>query len=140
MAHPILMPKAGQSMTEGKIVSWLKKEGEPVGRGEPLLEVETDKANLEVEAGEGGILRKIFHGEGEVCPVLSVLGVIGGPDEAIDFEAIQRGAPPQENESAASLPSPAEAGGGGPAARIGAASRSPSTRSAPASRSPARSG
>ena len=57
MAHPILMPKAGQSMTEGKIVTWLKKEGDPVERGAPLLEIETDKANLDVEATEAGILR-----------------------------------------------------------------------------------
>ena len=50
MAHPVRMPSAGQSMTEGRIVSWLKKEGEAVQSGEPLLEIETDKANLEVEA------------------------------------------------------------------------------------------
>ena len=118
MAHPILMPKAGQSMTEGKIVSWLKKEGEPVGRGDPLLEIETDKANLEVEAGDAGILRKIFHREGEVCPVLAVLGVIGAPDETIDFEAIQRGAPPSEKESE-TFSSTAAAGGGGPPRSVG---------------------
>ena len=61
MAHPILMPKAGQSMTEGKIVAWLKKEGDAVARGEPLLEIETDKANLEVEACHGGDIRVTFR-------------------------------------------------------------------------------
>lgn len=89
MASPILMPRAGQSMTEGKIVVWLKKEGDAVQRGEPLLEIETDKANLEVEALDEGVLRKIFNQEGEVIPVLGVIGVIGGKDEKIDFEAIQ---------------------------------------------------
>ena len=89
MSHPVQMPKAGQSMTEGRIVSWLVKEGDRVERGDPLLEIETDKANLEVEALAAGHLRKIFVGDGEVCPVLAVIGVLGEPDEEIDFEAIR---------------------------------------------------
>ena len=89
MAHPILMPKAGQSMTEGKIVAWLKKEGDAVERGAPLLEIETDKANLDVEATEEGVLRLIAHQEGETVPVLTVIGVIGEPDEEIDLEALR---------------------------------------------------
>ena len=89
MAHPILMPKAGQSMTEGKIVTWLKKEGDAIERGTPLLEIETDKANLDVEATEEGILRLIAHQEGETVPVLTVIGVIGEQDEDIDLEALR---------------------------------------------------
>ena len=89
MAHPILMPKAGQSMTEGKIVTWLKKEGDPVERGAPLLEIETDKANLDVEATEEGVLRLIAHQEGETVPVLTVIGVIGEPEEEIDLDALR---------------------------------------------------
>ncbi len=89
MAHPILMPKAGQSMTEGKIVTWLKKEGDAIERGAPLLEIETDKANLDVEATEEGILRLIAHQEGETVPVLTVIGVIGEQDEDIDLEALR---------------------------------------------------
>jgi len=76
-------------MTEGTIVGWLKNEGDPVEKGEALLEIETDKANLEVEALEEGVLRKIFHAAGETCEVLSVLGVIGAADEDIDFEALR---------------------------------------------------
>ena len=94
MAHTILMPQAGQSMTEGRIVSWLKKEGESVERGEPLMEIETDKANLEVEALESGVLRKIFVAEGELCPVLVPVGVIGAADEEIDFDALLTAATP----------------------------------------------
>ena len=89
MAHPILMPKAGQTMTEGKLIAWLKKEGDVVERGEPLLEIETDKANLEVESTEAGVLKKTFAAEGDVCPVLSVVGVLGDEDEEIDFEAVR---------------------------------------------------
>ncbi len=89
MAHPILMPKAGQSMTEGKIVTWLKKEGDPIERGAPILEIETDKANVDVEATEEGVLRLIVHQEGETVPVLTVIGVIGEADEEIDLEELR---------------------------------------------------
>ena len=89
MAHPILMPKAGQSMTEGKIVTWLKKEGDPIERGAPILEIETDKANIDVEATEEGVLRLVVHQEGETVPVLTVIGVIGEADEEIDLEELR---------------------------------------------------
>ncbi|MCH2364770.1 MAG: E3 binding domain-containing protein, partial [Planctomycetes bacterium] len=107
------MPKAGQSMTEGKIVTWLKKEGDPVERGAPLLEIETDKANLDVEATEEGILRLIAHQEGETIPVLTVIGVIGEPDEEIDLDALrsQHEKPAEETnetEKKAAAPAPAE--------------------------------
>ena len=56
MAYAVIMPKAGMSMETGKIVKWLKKEGERVETGEPLLEIETDKVNMEVEAMNSGLL------------------------------------------------------------------------------------
>ena len=90
MAHSILMPKAGQSMTEGTIVTWFKKEGESVERGEPLLEIETDKANLDVEAPEAGVLRKVFHDEGEVVPVLAVLAVVVPLAQAEPGKGVQK--------------------------------------------------
>lgn len=105
MATPILMPKAGQSMTEGRIVSWLKKEGDQVARGEALLEIETDKANLEVEALEPGVLRKIFHAAGETVPVLSVIGVVGAAGEAIDFDKLRATGPPADANPPATPPS-----------------------------------
>ena len=102
MAHPVLMPSAGQSMTEGRIVVWLKKEGERVKRGEPLLEIETDKANLEVEALAEGVLRKIFHEEGETVAVLTVIAVIGAADEEIDFEAVRAAGGEESRDGGAS--------------------------------------
>ncbi len=119
MAHPILMPKAGQSMEEGRVVSWLVSEGDRVERGDPLVEIETDKANLEVEALASGTLLKTLAAEGDMCPVLTVIGVIGEPDEEVDIEALKssaaqaaaEAAPPTERSdppppSAASRPSP----------------------------------
>jgi pyruvate dehydrogenase E2 component (dihydrolipoamide acetyltransferase) len=127
MAHLILMPKAGQSMTEGRVVAWLKKEGDAVARGEPLLEIETDKANLEVEAPESGVLRRIFVAEGEVCDVLAPVGVLGGAGEEIDFEALRKeGAPP--SSAAADAAAKKSAG----AALAAAAPRGEPARSEPA--------
>ena len=58
MKHVIIMPDLGQTTSEAKIVSWLKNPGDKLAMGEPLLEVETDKATMDVEAYVGGYLRK----------------------------------------------------------------------------------
>jgi len=85
-------------MTEGKIVQWFQKEGDAVRRGDPLLEIETDKANMEVEAPADGVLRKIFHREGEVVPVLTPIAVVAPADETLDLEELSR---PEEGAEAA---------------------------------------
>jgi pyruvate dehydrogenase E2 component (dihydrolipoamide acetyltransferase) len=82
----IIMPKAGQTMEEGTILHWYKGEGETVNRGEPLLDVDTDKAAIEVEAPEGGVLRKILCPEGASVPVLAPIAIIAGPDEDVESE------------------------------------------------------
>lgn len=69
MIKKIIMPKLGETMEEGEIIKWLKREGEEVKKGEPLLEIATDKANMEVEATASGYLRKIVAKEGEKIPV-----------------------------------------------------------------------
>jgi pyruvate dehydrogenase E2 component (dihydrolipoyllysine-residue acetyltransferase) len=79
----ITMPKAGQSMEEGTIISWLKEEGDEVEVGDVLLEVETDKAVVDVESTQSGTLRKILRAEDEIVPVLAVIAFIGDPDEEI---------------------------------------------------------
>ncbi len=65
MATKILMPKLSDTMTEGIILKWLKKEGEKVKQGETLVEIESDKADMELEAYDSGILRKIMAPEGD---------------------------------------------------------------------------
>lgn len=77
---PIRMPQPGQSMEEGLIVRWLAREGDTLAKGDPLFEVETDKAVLEVEAPEDGRLARILVGEGETVAVKTVVAVLAGSD------------------------------------------------------------
>ncbi|HLZ81757.1 MAG TPA: dihydrolipoamide acetyltransferase family protein [Ktedonobacteraceae bacterium] len=77
------MPKMGDSMEEGKILQWIKKEGEEVKKGEMLAEVETDKVNIEIEAFASGILRKILVPEGASALVGAEIALIGAQDEPL---------------------------------------------------------
>ena len=104
----IQMPQAGQSMEEGTIVRWLKKEGDKVQSKDILLEVETDKAVVEVEAGHDGILRKILLQPGIMVPVHTRIGFIGEASEPLpaDLEAPAGAAPaPQAAPTPAAAPS-----------------------------------
>ena len=87
MAKDILMPLLSPSMTEGTLVKWLKKEGDAVKSGDVLAEVETDKATMDLEAFDSGILRKILIQEGAKVPVQTRIGIIGTKDEKIDESA-----------------------------------------------------
>lgn len=86
MAEVIKMPKLGLSMQKGTIVKWLFKEGERVEKGEPLLEIETEKIVNEIESPISGILLKIYVHEGETAPILTPLGVVGRIGEKIDTD------------------------------------------------------
>ena len=66
MAARVLMPKGSDTMTEGKVLKWLKGEGDSISNGDALVEIETDKVNMEVEAMAAGVLRKILVQEGAV--------------------------------------------------------------------------
>lgn len=83
MATQVVMPQLGESVVEGKVTKWLKREGEQVARNEPLLEVETDKVTTEVTAIEGGTLLKVFVPEGTTVRAGTPLAVIGQPGEPI---------------------------------------------------------
>lgn len=77
MITEVIMPKLGLAMEEGTVSRWFKKEGDRVEAGEPLLEITTDKANVEIEASASGILRKILVGEGVTVSVTQVIAYIG---------------------------------------------------------------
>lgn len=83
MATKILMPKLSDTMTEGVILKWLKKEGDKVKQGEILVEIESDKADMEVEAYDSGVVRKIFISAGEKAPIGSPIAIIAEKDEDI---------------------------------------------------------
>ncbi|HUB68228.1 MAG TPA: pyruvate dehydrogenase complex dihydrolipoamide acetyltransferase [Candidatus Methylacidiphilales bacterium] len=98
MAKDILMPALSPSMTEGTLVKWIKKEGDAIKQGDVLAEVETDKATMDLEAFDAGILRKILIQGGEKVPINTRIGIIGAKDEAIDLSA------PAKLEAAAAPP------------------------------------
>jgi pyruvate dehydrogenase E2 component (dihydrolipoamide acetyltransferase) len=77
----IIMPKMGDAMTEGKVVRWYKKAGEPVKKGDPVLEIETDKVNLDLEAEQDGTIGEIAVQEGQMVPVGGRLATILGAGE-----------------------------------------------------------
>lgn len=108
----IIMPKMGDAMTEGKVIRWYKKAGDTVTKGEPLLEIETDKVNLDLEAEEDGVLGEILAEEGatvEVGKTLAMIGADGGPAAAKKDKAAKapkkdepsKDEPPADEESAA---------------------------------------
>jgi dihydrolipoamide dehydrogenase len=83
MGNFILMPKLGMTMTDGKIIKWLKDEGDMIEKGDYIFEVETDKTSLEVDSLYTGILLKKYYGAGEDVPCNSEMGYIGKTGEAI---------------------------------------------------------
>jgi pyruvate dehydrogenase E2 component (dihydrolipoamide acetyltransferase) len=93
MAETINMPKLGFDMAEGTLVRWVKKEGEPVNKGEILAEIETDKATVEVESSASGVVRKLVVEEGAVVPVGAPIAIVGTAEERIDEGAQGLGKP-----------------------------------------------
>lgn len=83
MAEQVLMPKLGATMEKGTILDWLKNEGDPIEKGEPILEIMTDKINLEVEATRSGILLKRLFDVNEEVAVLEPIAYIGEVGEDI---------------------------------------------------------
>ena len=95
------MPKLSPTMEEGQIARWLKKEGDKVSMGEPLAEIDTDKATMEMQALADGVLRKILVNEGQSAPLGQTIAVIGKEDEDITSlvsEAPAAAAPPKQEQ------------------------------------------
>ena len=86
MAFVIQMPKLGHTMTEGTVIQWHKHPGDKIREGESILTVETDKAQVEVEAPTAGVFAKLIAAEGLVVPVGGPLGVITAEGEAVPAE------------------------------------------------------
>jgi pyruvate dehydrogenase E2 component (dihydrolipoamide acetyltransferase) len=83
MASQVIMPKLSPTMEEGVVSRWLKKEGDKVSMGEPLAEIDTDKATMEMQALANGVLRKILINEGESAPLGQLIAIVGEPEEDI---------------------------------------------------------
>ncbi len=100
MATNVIMPALGMAQETGKVLQWLKREGDAVTKGEPLLEIETDKATVELEAPASGILRHVTAAAGETVPVGQAIAQILAPGES-----------PQDAPSTTTGASPAAPGG-----------------------------
>ncbi|WP_411504462.1 dihydrolipoamide acetyltransferase family protein [Brevibacillus centrosporus] len=83
MATAVFMPKLSMTMETGTVIQWFKQEGDPVREGDVLLEVLTDKINIEVESYTTGTLLKIYYGPDEVVPVNQVIGYVGAAGEVV---------------------------------------------------------
>src|ERR1700752_2715173 len=92
MVTQVLMPALSPTMTEGKIARWLKSEGDAVHSGDVLAEIETDKATMEVEAVDDGVLAKIVIPEGtEHVAVNTPIAVIAGNGEEVGVPTVRSG-------------------------------------------------
>jgi pyruvate dehydrogenase E2 component (dihydrolipoamide acetyltransferase) len=104
MATNVILPALGMSQDTGKILQWLKQEGEQVAKGEPLAEIETDKATVEIEAPADGILARISAAAGDDVPVGKVIATILAPGEVSPADESQVDKQLSTWERATSLP------------------------------------
>src|SRR5579863_6925164 len=122
MAVSVSMPQLGESVSEGTVTRWLKKEGERVERDEPLLEISTDKVDTEIPSPASGILRSIAVAEDETVAVGAQLATIDD-DESAGAGAAPGAAAPPAAASAAAAPAAPAGVGLAPAAAGGGAER-----------------
>jgi len=92
------MPKFNMSMTIGLVAKWFKREGEFVTKGEPLCEIEGDKATMELESPADGVLLKIVIPEGQESQILKIIGIIGKPEDNFQEELDKESKSPSEKE------------------------------------------
>ena len=100
------MPKLSDTMDEGIILKWVKKEGDAVKQGEIIAEVQTDKAEMELEAYDSGIIRKIFVPEGKGAPVGKPIAIIGSATEDISALLVDTSAPVASHGASPSIEIP----------------------------------
>ncbi|HEX5889004.1 MAG TPA: pyruvate dehydrogenase complex dihydrolipoamide acetyltransferase [Pyrinomonadaceae bacterium] len=146
MATKVIMPKLSPTMEEGQISRWLKKEGDKVAMGEPLAEIDTDKATMEMQALANGVLRKIIVGEGQSAPLGEPIAIVGEADEDISSllaEASAAAPAPAQQAPAQPEPPPPPAAAEQPAplqAQAAAAGSAANGRQSAAAPAPAQSG
>jgi pyruvate dehydrogenase E2 component (dihydrolipoyllysine-residue acetyltransferase) len=129
----VVMPKLSDAMESGKIIKWLKKEGDRIQGGDILAEVETDKADVEMEAFGAGVLRKILVPAGETAAIGALIGVIAEPGE--DIAALVASAPAGAGAGAGSAAQKTSLRAEpAPASALRPASVTPSAPAAPAAR------
>jgi pyruvate dehydrogenase E2 component (dihydrolipoyllysine-residue acetyltransferase) len=116
MSTKVVMPQMGESITEGTIVRWFKRVGEPIAKDEPLLEISTDKVDAEVPSPASGTLAKILHEPGETVAVETLIAEIAGDGESAEAAAVPAEPTVQETPSTAPAPRPAPAPAPSPAA------------------------
>jgi len=83
MAVKVIMPQAGQDLETGVVKQWHKAEGDAVAKGEPIVQIETEKVDLDVEAPASGVLLRILVPEETETAIFSTIGIIGEPGEDI---------------------------------------------------------
>ena len=83
MAVKVIMPQAGQDLETGVVTQWHKAEGDSVEKGEAIVQIETEKVSLDVEAPAAGILLRILVPDGTETPIFSTIAIIGQPGEDI---------------------------------------------------------
>src|SRR5262249_40884979 len=104
MPTSVIMPALELAQETGKVIRWLKSAGDPVTKGEPIVEIETDKVTTEIEAAVSGILREVTAQEGDVVPVGQAIAIIvemGEHTRAVATAPPRPGAAPRPVESAA---------------------------------------
>src|SRR2546425_571361 len=111
MATDVTMPRLSDSMEEGTILKWIVEEGGEVKRGEPLVEIETDKANMTYEADTSGTLIEVVAKEGDTLPIGEVIARIGEEGEKPSKDSEDREEEETVTESE-EKPEPARAAGG----------------------------
>ncbi len=119
MATKVVMAQLSPTMEEGRLLEWKVKEGDRVEPSDVLAEIETDKANMDIEAMTGGVVRKLLVEEGATVPVGAIIGILGDEDEDIsalveEAKASLEGAPATEPETAGEETADEETPGGEP--------------------------
>jgi pyruvate dehydrogenase E2 component (dihydrolipoamide acetyltransferase) len=134
MPTNVIMPALELAQETGKVVHWLKRPGDTVRKGEPIVEIETDKVTVEIEAPASGVLRDVAAQEGDVVPVGRTIAIVVGADEIGAAAAAATVMPPASAAATGAIPAPLAAAAVPSAVGAGAGSAPGSVRASPLAR------